>query len=124
MSSKKKPPGIAMPLVHAGRLRAIGLTGGRSTLVPDVAPLSDAGVRDFQLEVWTALVGPANLSKAAQKRLSEVVPQAMHDGPTRQILFNQGWTAVGTSPDGLRSRIQEETQLLGGIIAAHGIKLE
>ena len=118
------PPGIAMPLVHSGKLRAIGLTGGRSTLVPDVAPLSDAGVRDFKLEVWTALVGPASLSKAAQQRLSVAVPQAMREGPTRQILFNQGWTAVGTSPEGLRSRIQEETALLGGIISTHAIKLE
>jgi tripartite-type tricarboxylate transporter receptor subunit TctC len=81
-------------------------------------------VRDFHLEVWTALVGPANLSKAAQKRLSEAVPQAMRDAQTRQRLFNQGWTAVGTSPEGLRSRIQEETALLGGIIATRGIKLE
>jgi tripartite-type tricarboxylate transporter receptor subunit TctC len=118
------PPGIAMPLVQAGKLRAIGLSAGRSTLAPDVAPLSEAGVRDFHLEVWTALVGPANLSKAAQKRLSEAVPQAMRDAQTRQRLFNQGWTAVGTSPEGLRSRIQEETALLGGIIATRGIKLE
>ena len=118
------PPGIAMPLVHAGKLRAIGLSGGRSTLVPDVAPLSEAGVHDFQLEVWTALVGPAHLSKAAQQRLSVAVPQAMHDAQTRQMLFNQGWSAIGTSPEGLRSRILEETALLGGIIATHGIKLE
>ena len=113
-----------MPLVHAGRLRAIGLSGGRSTLVPDVAPLSEAGVRDFKLEVWTALVGPASLSKAAQQRLSVVVPLAMHDAQTRQLLFNQGWTAVGTSPEGLRTRIQEETALLGGIISTRGIRLE
>ena len=118
------PPGIAMPLVHAGKLRAIGLSGGRSTLVPDVAPLSEAGVHDFKLEVWTALVGPAQLSKAAQKRLSVAVPQAMHNAQTRQMLFNQGWNAVGTSPEGLRSRILEETALLGGIIATQGIKLE
>ena len=118
------PPGIAMPLVHAGKLRAIGLSGGRSALVPDVAPLSEAGVLDFQLEVWTALVGPATLSKAAQLRLSIAVPQAMHDAQTRQILFNQGWSALGTSPEGLQSRIREETTLLGAIIATHGIKLE
>jgi tripartite-type tricarboxylate transporter receptor subunit TctC len=50
------PPGVAMPMVKAGTLRAIGLTGGRSALVPEV-PQADAGVRDFNLEVWTALVG-------------------------------------------------------------------
>ena len=34
------PPGVAMPMVKAGKLRAIGLTGGRSALVPEV-PLVD-----------------------------------------------------------------------------------
>jgi tripartite-type tricarboxylate transporter receptor subunit TctC len=118
------PPGIAMPQVRAGKLRAIGLAGGRSTLVPEVPPLSEAGVRGLQLEVWTALVGPANLSKAAQQRLSVEVPKALHDPQVRQRLYNQGWTAVGTAPEGLRSRIQEETALLGQIITSRGIRLE
>jgi tripartite-type tricarboxylate transporter receptor subunit TctC len=118
------PPGIAMPQVRAGKLRAIGLAGGRSTLVPEVPALSEAGVRDLQLEVWTALVGPANLSKAAQQRLSVEVPRALHDPQVRQRLYSQGWTAVGTAPEGLRSRIQEETALLGQIITSRGIRLE
>ncbi len=118
------PPGVAMPQVRAGKLKAIGLTSGRSTLVPDVPPLSDAGVKDFRLEVWTALVGPARLSDAARKRLSVEVPNAIRDAQTRQRLFNQGWTAVGTSPEGLRSRIAEEAAVMSSIIATRGIQLQ
>ena len=59
------PPGVAMPMVKAGKLRAISLTCGRSALVPEVPPQADAGVRDFNLEVWTELVGPARITKAA-----------------------------------------------------------
>ena len=118
------PPGVAMPQVKAGKLKAIGLTSGRSALVPDVPPLSDAGVRDFNLEVWTALVGPARLSQAAQSRLSAEVPHIIRQADTRQKLFNQGWQAVGTSPDGLRSRIKDETAVMGRLIAVRGIALE
>lgn len=118
------PPGIAMPQVKAGKLKAIGLTSGRSAVVPDVAPLADAGVRDFNLEVWTALVGPAKLSKAAQDRLNTEVPKIIRDADTRQKLLNQGWQAVGTSPDGLKSRIKDEAAMLSDIISARGIKLE
>lgn len=118
------PPGIAMPHVKAGKLKAIGLTTGRSALVPEVAPLADAGVRDFKLEVWTALVGPASLSKAAQDRLNAEVPDLIRNAETRQKLFNQGWQAVGTSPDGLKSRVKEEASIMNGIISARGIKLE
>lgn len=118
------PPGIAMPQVNAGKLKAIGLTSGRSAVVPEVPPLADAGVRDFNLEVWTALIGPANLSKAAQARLGVEVPKIIRSDETRQKLLNQGWQALGSSPEGLKSRIQDETAIMGGIIRAAGIKLE
>nr|WP_238541133.1 tripartite tricarboxylate transporter substrate-binding protein [Polaromonas sp. CF318] len=118
------PPGVAMPHVRAGKLKAIGLAGGRSSLVPEVPPLADAGVSKVNLEVWTALIGPANLSKAAQARLAQEVPRIIRDADTRQKLFNQGWQAVGTSPDGLKSRVKDEAAILGGIIQSRGIKLE
>lgn len=118
------PPGVAMPQVKAGKLKAIGLTSGRSALVPEVAPLDYAGLRDLKLEVWTALVGPARLSKAAQDRLNVEVPNIIRSAETRQKLFNQGWQAVGTSPDGLKSRVREEASIMSGIISARGIKLD
>ena len=118
------PPGVAMPHVRSGKLKAIGLAGGRSSLVPEVPPLADAGVTNVNLEVWTALIGPAGLSKAAQARLAQEVPRIIRDADTRQKLFNQGWQAVGTSPDGLKSRVKDEAAILGGIIQSRGIKLE
>jgi tripartite-type tricarboxylate transporter receptor subunit TctC len=118
------PPGLAMPQVKAGKLKAIGLTGGRSALVPEVAPLADAGVRDFSLEVWTALVGPSNLSPAAQARLNAEVPAILRQSETQQKLLNQGWQAVGSSPEGLTRRVQEEGAAMQKIIGTQGVRLE
>ena len=118
------PPGIALPQIRAGKLKAIGLTSGRSPLATEIAPLADAEVRNFSLEVWTALVGPANLSKSAQAKLNAEVSKIIRDADTRQKLFNQGWQAVGTSPEGLTSRIKSETAIMGGIIAMRNIKIE
>ncbi|MEJ8850396.1 tripartite tricarboxylate transporter substrate binding protein [Variovorax rhizosphaerae] len=118
------PPGIAMPQVKAGKLKAIGLTSGRSAVVPEVPSLADSGVRDFNLEVWTALIGPAKLSKAAQDRLNAEVPKIMRSEETRQKLLTQGWQALGTSPDGLKNRIKDEAAIMSDIITTRGIKLE
>lgn len=118
------PPGVAMPHVRSGKLRVIGLAGGRSALVPEAAPLAEAGVPGVNLEVWTALVGPASLSQAARARLGQQVPRILRDAQTRQKLFAQGWQAVGTSAEGLQSRIKDEAALLGNIIRTRGIRLE
>lgn len=118
------PPGLALPQVRAGKLKAIGLTGGRSTLAPEVPPLADFGVRMNDLEVWVALVGPSGLSKAAQARLARDVPGLVRQADARQKLFNSGWQVQGSSPEALRLRVRSETDILGGIIMTRGIKSE
>jgi tripartite-type tricarboxylate transporter receptor subunit TctC len=118
------PPGVAMPQVRAGKLKAIGVTGGRSTLVPEVPPLTEAGINDFNLEVWTALIGPANLPTAVTRKLSEAVVSVLRQPETRQRLFNQGWQAVGTSPEGLALRVKQEAAQLGEIVRSRKITVE
>ena len=118
------PPGVVLPQVQAGKLQAVGLTSGRSALAPDVAPLADAGVQDFNLEVWVALIGPAKLSAAARQRLAQEVPALMREPDIRQRMALQGWQAVGSSPEGMVRRVNEEAATMGRIIKATGTRLE
>jgi tripartite-type tricarboxylate transporter receptor subunit TctC len=118
------PPGLALPQVRAGRLRAIGLTGGRSTLAPEVPPLASLGLKLDELEVWVALVGPAALSTAALQRIAQDVPQALRSADARQRLFNAGWQVQAASAEALRLRVQAENRLLGDIIRSRGIRVD
>jgi len=118
------PPGLALPQVKAGKVHAIGVTGPRSALAPELPSLADAGVKMAPLEVWTALVGPANLSKAAQERLARDVPAVLREAEARQRLLAGGWDPQGSSAEGLAARVKEEARILGDIITSRGIKLE
>lgn len=118
------PPGVALPQVKAGKLQAVGLAGPRSPLAPDVPSLTEAGVRMNPLEVWTALVGPAGLSKAAQERIARDITALLKEADTRQRLITGGWDPQGTSGAALATRVREETRIFGDIITARGIKLE
>ncbi|MCY1382531.1 hypothetical protein D9M69_705600 [compost metagenome] len=71
-----------------------------------------------------ALLGPANLSKTAQARISREIEIVMKDPDVRRKLFEQGWQAVGTSPDGMRTRVKEEAAIMSKIIATRGIKIQ
>jgi|APCry1669190156_1035279.scaffolds.fasta_scaffold06395_2 tripartite-type tricarboxylate transporter receptor subunit TctC len=118
------PPGVAMPQVKSGKLKAIGLTSARSPLVPEVVSLSELGVKDFQLEVWTGLVAPVGLSPTAKARLSSEISKIFAQEDFRQKLFALGWQAVGSSGEAFKARVQEETLQLGNIIKLRQIKLD
>jgi tripartite-type tricarboxylate transporter receptor subunit TctC len=118
------PPGLALPQVKAGKLNAVGLAGPRSALAPDVPSLAEAGVKMAPLEVWTALVGPAALSKPAQERLARDIATIYKDAELRNRLLAGGWEPQGSSADGLAARVGSEAKLLGDIINTRGIKLE
>ena len=119
------PPALALSQIRAGKLRAIGVTSaGRSTLLPELPSMTEAGVAGFSLEIWNAVAAPVTLPKPVARRLSALFSEIARSTETRQKLYQQGWQVVGSSLEGLANRIQADTALLGGIIEARGIKAE
>ena len=118
------PPGLAQPQIKAGKLRAIGTTSsGRSSLVPEYGSLAEVGVKHFQLEIWNAVAAPASQPAAQVQRLSALVSDIVRSPDMRQRLFQQGWQVVGSSPEGLKNRIDADTRALGDIIRQQKIEL-
>ena len=119
------PPGLAMPQVRAGKLHAIGVTSaGRSSLVPDVPSLAEAGVAGFQLEIWNAVAAPASMPAVHIQKVSAALVEIVRRPDMRQKLFNQGWQVAGTSPEGLANRIKTDTAQMSDVIRAQGIKAQ
>jgi tripartite-type tricarboxylate transporter receptor subunit TctC len=119
------PPGLANVQIKAGKLKAIGITSSvRSSLVPELASLSEAGVKDFNLEIWNGVAAPNSLPKAAATKLSSLFSEIARTPEMRQKLFQQGWTVAGTTAEGLANRVKSDTAVLGGIIASQNIKVE
>lgn len=117
------PPALAQAQVRAGKLRAIGVTSaGRSLLAPELPSLAEAGIEDFQLEIWNAFAAPASMPAAIRSRLAALIGDLARSQEMRDKLFQQGWQTVGSSPEGLANRIQADARLLGGVIAAHRIE--
>ncbi|QTD44615.1 Bug family tripartite tricarboxylate transporter substrate binding protein [Ottowia testudinis] len=119
------PPALASAQIKAGKLRGIGVTSsGRSTLAPELLSLAEAGVKNFNLEIWNAVAAPASMPKAHVEKLAAAVSAIVRTPEMRQRLFQQGWQAVGSSPEALANRIQADAQVLGGIIRAQRISAQ
>lgn len=119
------PPGLAQAQASAGKVRLLGVTSaGRSTLAPGVPSLAEAGVKDFQLEIWNAVAGPASLPQPVVQRLSTLFSEIAREPEVRAKLFQQGWQVVGGTSEALALRIKADTAVLGRIIAERQIKAE
>ena len=119
------PPAMAAAQERAGKLRVLGVTSaGRSALVPHYPSLAEAGIADFHLEIWNAVAAPRSMPPSVVARLSVLFSQIARSPQVRDKLFQQGWQVTGTTAEGLARRIQADTRLLGGVIAARGIQSE
>lgn len=117
------PPGLAMQQVRAGKMKAIGVTSEQpSVLAPELHTLRDVGVTGAEIELWSALAGPASLPAAVRERLSAAVKQALQDPDTRDRLINVGWQPANATLAELRQRVRDDTRTFGTIISEQGIR--
>lgn len=117
------PPGLAMAQVRAGKLQAVGLTSpGRSTLVPEVPSLVDAGIQGFQLEIWNAVAAPMGMPKAHVNWLSLLLADIVRQPQIREKIFAQGWQVAGTSAEGLAKRVLADTAKMREVIERNQIR--
>ncbi len=117
------PPGLAMAQVRGGKLRAIGVTSaGRSSVVPELPTLAEAGVPNLQLEIWNAVAAPNSLPKAHVKKLAVLLTEIVRRPDIREKILAQGWQVVGTSPEGLANRIRQDTAAMADVIERNKIR--
>jgi len=87
------PPALAAAQIKAGKLKAIGVTASvRSPLAPDIPSLSEAGIKDLNLEIWNAVAAPNSMPKPVVARLSALFSDIARTPEIRQKLFQQGWS--------------------------------
>ena len=96
----------------------------RSALVPELPTLRESGINGTDLEVWTALVGPASLPKHIIATLSAAIAEVMRQPETQARLLAASWQAVGSAPEVLAQRMKADTALLADIIRTRNIKAD
>ncbi|HYN13228.1 MAG TPA: tripartite tricarboxylate transporter substrate-binding protein, partial [Burkholderiales bacterium] len=115
----------ALPHVRAGTLRALGVTGtARSSLLPEVPTLQEAGVKDFQFTQWLALLAPAGTPREVVMRLNGGLGAALNSKELREKFAAQGFDAFITTPDDAAKFVAAEVQRFSKLIKTRKITAE
>ncbi len=95
--------------VKAGKLRALAVsTTKRSPAFPDVPTMQEAGVADFEVDSWYAMLVPAKTPRPIIEKLNKALNTVLAEPAIRAQLIEQGADAVGGTPEALGKVIAAE----------------
>jgi tripartite-type tricarboxylate transporter receptor subunit TctC len=112
----------ARPYVHAGRMRALGVTGkARSPLLPEVPTAAEQGLSGFSSYNWNGILAPAGTPKAIIDRIHAVLSKPLKDPATRKQLENIGYEVSGDGPAEFAAFLKSETEKWADVAKKAGI---
>jgi tripartite-type tricarboxylate transporter receptor subunit TctC len=115
----------AVPHIKAGNLRALAVTNTtRSSLLPDVPTLQEAGVKDFQFTQWLTLLAPAGTPRDVVMRLNGALRSTLTSKEVRDKFAAQGFEAFITTPEEAGKFIAAEVQRFSKLIKTRKITAE
>jgi len=113
------------PMVKAGKLKLLAVTSAqRLPLIPDTPTVSESGLPGFEMESWYGLWGPAKLSAEVTARLAGEVAKAVRSQLAVERLTDQGFKAVGSTPEQFAEFIQKEYARYGRLVRDAKIKAQ
>ena len=116
----------SIPLLKAGRLRALGVTLPlRSASLPDVPTVAESGVRGYEFTAWQSIVVPAGTDKAIIGKIQADVVKVLALPDVRRKLVDEGANElVGSTPEALGRLIHADIQKYRRLITDAGIRIE
>jgi tripartite-type tricarboxylate transporter receptor subunit TctC len=111
--------------IRAGRLKAYAVTTDkRSSTLPDVPTMQEAGIAGYDTSTWGGLLAPAGTPKAVVEKINAEVIRILAMPDVRKTLQDNGIEPGGGSPAHFGSFIQAEMVKWGKVAKDAGIQPE
>jgi tripartite-type tricarboxylate transporter receptor subunit TctC len=116
---------IGLPHVKANRLRALATTRlERSTILPGLPTLNEAGVRGFDMDSWAGLFAPAGTPREIVVKLNTELRKIIDNPETKAKIAALGFEAFSSSPEELDAHVKVQLEKWTKMIKDAGIRPE
>src|SRR5712692_1530507 len=114
-----------VPNVRGGKIRAIAVaSASRQSALPDTPTFAEAGLRDFQIDNFTGLVGPAGMPADAIAKVHAAAVKALATPQVKERFASLGVQPVGNTPEQFGVVIREDLARWSKVIKSAGVKVE
>ena len=115
----------AMPLVKAGRLKALAISSAkRISKLPDLPTIAESGVAGYEASVWYGIVAPAKTSPDIIARLYKESAAVLQDRSNREKMDANDFEATVMNPEQFGAHIRSEIAKWGKVVKATGAKAD
>ncbi len=112
-----------LPHVKAGTLRALAVTRlKRSTLIPELPTMDEAGVKGFDMDSWAGMFAPAGTPADIITLLNKELRKVIDSPQVKSNLGNAGFEAFSSSPKELEDFVKVQLGKWGKMIGDAGIQ--
>jgi len=112
----------ALPHVKAGKIKPIGVTGAtRSSLLPDIPTLGEAGVKGYEFAGWYGIFAPAGTPRSIVLKINADTNKTLQQPDAIQRLAAMGFEPQSASVDEFGRYFREEVLKWRNVINAAGI---
>lgn len=86
--------------IQSGKIKALAVTSTqRLAALPNLSTMSEAGIQDMEIELWSGLFAPASTPVNIVQKLSSEVSRIVHSSEITDRFKSMLVTAVGNNPD-------------------------
>jgi tripartite-type tricarboxylate transporter receptor subunit TctC len=115
----------AVPLIKAGQLRALAVTGKeRSPALPDIPTMAEAGFSEVEGATWTAVAAPAGTPKDIIGKLHDMIVGGLAQPDVKAKLAAIAYVPIGSAPQACEDFFKSELAKWGDVIKQAGLKQE
>jgi tripartite-type tricarboxylate transporter receptor subunit TctC len=108
-----------LPLINNKEVRALAIgSAKRSTLLPDLPTLAEAGVPGYESSSWTGLFAPAATPPDVMARLERAASEAIRDPDVAKTLKELGAEPVGSRSADFRAFLARRRPLIEKTVKA------
>jgi tripartite-type tricarboxylate transporter receptor subunit TctC len=113
------------PNVSAGKLRALAVTSAaRSSLLPDVPTMAEAGLPDFDASLYYGLATPAGTPRPVIDKLNKVLREALASDEVKRQLGADGTDITPGTPEDYAAFIDKDEKKWSQLVKASGVEQE
>jgi tripartite-type tricarboxylate transporter receptor subunit TctC len=111
--------------VQSGKLRALAITSAkRSSILPDVPTLAEAGVPGAEIYEWNAVFAPGGTPDPVIQKLGAALQKAIDSPEVKARIAQLGGESQRTSPEAAQAFIRNQMSLWARVIKEHNITTE